>query len=228
MPADEPSERDRFGNTYIVELLMKQLMLLKQDMALQTASFKNHVRNSQILAASFLFIITLLINSHNFPIDRDNSIVWVISALLFTTMTFYFVHDILDSVFAVKALEEFISLMERRLNDVTGTKTFLWQSVVADRLWFKSVYLRGILHPILCMEIYEAILILGCGVVFPGYVYYQAWQCSKGEWNITAALFLAMLYSIVSVPVVVYVWIGANRRVRERVRALVAEKWNGH
>ena len=78
----------------------------------------------------------------------------------------------------------------------------------------------------MCMGIYEGMLILGFGTLFPSYVYYQAWQLSTGEWSFAMVLLLAELYSIVSVPVAVYVWIGANARVRERVRTLVAEKWN--
>lgn len=92
-----------------VDLLFQYYQILKQDLLLQTGSFKNHVRNSQIIGSALIAILSFLISSNNYTVTSDNVFLWLVVTGTFTTVTYYLIYDVLEAVFAVRALEECLS-----------------------------------------------------------------------------------------------------------------------
>jgi hypothetical protein len=209
----------------IVQLLVQHYQLLKQDMLAQMGSVKNHVRNSQILGTAFIAILSFLLANKDYSIGENNKHLWIVIMATITTVAYYLIYDILESLFALKALEAYLSFLEDRVNTITGSRTLMWQSNIAECLWPLSSSIKSIMPPTFWLGFYEAILMLGTTVILPIYVYSQIWIISKDEMLLNTALAGLVAYSIISAAVTVYVWDGVNRRFRNEVRHLINKKW---
>jgi hypothetical protein len=208
-----------------VSLLFRYYEILKQDLLLQTGSFKNHVRNSQIIGGALIAIITFLANGHIYGVTQDNVLIWIVVTVTFTTVTYYLVFDVLEAIFAVRALEECLSFLEDRLNGILGTNRLVWQSGVAQDLWPSSAQNLGFIPPMRGLEVYETILVLGATVFLPGWVYYQAWNVVDNVSPVRPVLLLLEIYSVVSAFVTFNVIRGVNGILRTKVRAMIVSKW---
>ena len=208
-----------------VDLLFRYYQILKQDLLLQTGSFKNHVRNSQIVGTAFLTIMSFLLTNKNYGLTEDNMSLWLVVMAAFTTVTYYLIHDVLEAVFAVRALEECLSFLEDRVNAILGANRLVWQSGVAQKLWPSSPKVIGFFPPLLFLQIYETLLIVGATIVLPGYVYYKAWGVAGDDFLIRSILIGLMLYSIVSAGVIVVVSRSVDNRLRSKVREMINAKW---
>lgn len=209
----------------VVQLLVQHYQLLKQDMLAQMGSVKNHVRNSQILGTAFIAILSFLLANKDYSIAENNKHLWIVIMATITTVAYYLIYDILESLFALKALEAYLSFLEDRINAITGSRTMMWQSNIAENLWPLSSSIKSIMPPTFWLGFYEAILMLGTTVILPIYVYSQIWIISKNEMLLNTALAGLVAYSIISAAVTVYVWDGVNRRFRNEVRHLINKKW---
>jgi hypothetical protein len=214
-PATDP------GN---VDLLFQYYQILKQDLLLQTGSFKNHVRNSQIIGSALIAILSFLISSNNYTVTSDNVFLWLVVTGTFTTVTYYLIYDVLEAVFAVRALEECLSFLEDRVNATLGANRLIWQSGVAQNLWPTSTDI-GFLAPMRCLEFYETILILGATVFLPSYIYYKAWNAVGDGSAVRHVLVGLELYSLLSAVVTIFVLRGVNGLLRAKVREMILKKW---
>jgi hypothetical protein len=208
-----------------VDLLFRYYQILKQDLLLQTGSFKNHVRNSQIVGTAFLTIMSFLLTNKNYGLTEDNIGLWLVVTATFTTVTYYLIHDVLEAIFAIRALEECLSFLEERVNAILGVNRLIWQSGVAQKLWPSSPRIIGFLPPMFFLQIYEALLIAGTTIALPGYVYYKAWSVSGGGVGIRVLLVGLALYSVVSATVTILVVHSVNNRLRSKVREMISQRW---
>src|ERR1700693_2337848 len=154
MQTDTPTDQLHQAPRELAELLFRYYQILKQDMLMQMGSFKNHVRNGQIIGTILITTSSFLLGSKNFSISNDNKYIWVIVALAATTITYYLIYDILEANFAVKALEEYLSFLEMEVNKVLGANTLIWQSCVVEKLWPMSKDGDRIISPIKCLAFY--------------------------------------------------------------------------
>jgi hypothetical protein len=208
-----------------VDLLFRYYQVLKQDLLLQMGSFKNHVRNSQIVGTAFLTIMSFLLTNKNYALSEDNVGLWLVVMATFTTVTYYLIHDVLEAVFAVRALEECLSFLEDRVNAILGANRLVWQSGVAQKLWPSSTKVIGFFPPMLFLQIYETLLIAGATIILPGFVYYKAWGVSGSGFGIRALLIGLALYSVISAGITVSVLHSVNNRLRSKVRDMINAKW---
>jgi hypothetical protein len=223
-PHPIPERAEHLNDPNNVDLLFRYYQLLKQDLLLQTGSFKNHVRNSQIIGGALIAILAFLINSKAYPVAKDTVFVWLVATATFTTVTYYLIYDVLEAVFAVRALEECLSFLEDRVNAILGANRFVWQSGVAQRLWPSAPDI-GFVPPMKCLEIYETVLIVGATVILPTYVYWKVWVILEEGSMVRHILVGLEFYSILSAAVTVSVLRGINGRLRNKVREMVARKW---
>jgi len=219
-----PEQKPSLTDSNNVDLLFRYYQILKQDLLLQTGSFKNHVRNSQIIGSALIAILTFLVSSNNYTVQQNNIFLWLVVTATFTTVTYYLIHDVLEAVFAVRALEECLSFLEDRVNAILGANRLIWQSGVAQNLWPASKDI-GFLPPMRCLEFYETVLILGATILLPSYVYYKAWTVVQEGSLIRHVLVGLELYSIISAVVTISVLRGVNGSLRSRVREMVVRKW---
>src|ERR1700760_1549236 len=84
-----------------VDLLFRYYQVLKQDLLMQMSSFKNHVRNSQIVGGGLLSLLSFLLANKNYALSNDNIWLWIIVMVSLTTVTYYLVHDVLEAIFAI-------------------------------------------------------------------------------------------------------------------------------
>lgn len=213
----------------LVDLLMRQYQVLKQDMLFQMSSYKNHVRNSQIVGTILIAMGSFISTTGNYSISDNNKYIWIGGVATITTISYYLIHDVLESVFAVKALEEYLSFLEAQINRVTAKNALLWQSSVADQLWPMSASIKNIKPPIKFLELYQSILILGITVLFPIYVYYKIVAATQLKIIATTQLDWVLIFWLVALAVyLIYsayaarrVWKDVNAKLREEVRQLI-------
>lgn len=227
MCTDKNSDTGGFSKKDIVYVLMQKYYILKSDMVMQASSFKNHVRNSQIIAGGALSITLAMFTSSNTPfaLSEQTKFFWVPLAFLFTTVAYYFVYDTLESSFSVQSLAERIVSIENRINEIVGTPLLIWESVIAKQLWTPLIPLKGVLHPIVIMTAYEMLLIFLLATGSPLFIYYMAWNLPNNGCLFQAILILLGLYSIVSAVLAIYVWIGTNKKLRRELRTVIDGAW---
>lgn len=207
----------------IVDLLMRQYQVLKQDMLFQMASYKNHVRNSQIVGTILIAMGSFISSTGNYSISDNNKYVWIGVVATITTISYYLIHDVLESVFAVKALEEYLSFLEAQINRLTAQNALLWQSSVADQLWPLSESIKNIKPPIKFLELYQSIMIIGITVLFPIYVYYKIIATTHLDRVLIFWLVALAIYLIYSAYAARRVWKDVNAKLREEVRKLIRQ-----
>lgn len=93
-----------------VDLLFRYYGIIKQDLLVQTGYVKNHVCNSQIIGGSLVAGLAFLTGYNNFQalnseILHNNIFIWLVGLATFTTLIYYLTYDVLEAVFAVRALE---------------------------------------------------------------------------------------------------------------------------
>jgi hypothetical protein len=187
---------------------------------MQAASFKNHVRNAQILLTGLVAAISFLWTTNRLQFDDQSKYIWMGFAIFLTTVTFYFVHDTLEANFAVQALSERIATIEDQINRLLDTKVLIWESVVAKKFWTPLRPAKGILHPIPIMMFYEVLMIIMI-IGFTLFVYVRIWMLPTSGTCLKIGLALSALYSAGSLLLSIYVWRGINRTLRKEVRKLI-------
>jgi hypothetical protein len=214
MPAIEPDSTD---------LLFRYYQVLKQDQLFHISGFKNRVRNSQIIGTVLVGIFTFLLNSPRYSLSEDNIAIWIAVTAGVTTVTYFLIHDVLEAVFAVKALDVYLSFLEEQVADL-GVKGLFWQSSVAQELWPTSCRKIGFPPPEICLGSYAILLIFGATIIFPGFVYYEAWRVSDRTIGLEAGLVVLSLYSLVSAAVTVWVSWSVNNQLGRKVRMIIDAK----
>jgi hypothetical protein len=209
-----------------IDIFLRQYEILKQDMLQQMGAVKNHVRNSQIIGGALLAILSSLLTTKSYSISQDNVYLWILLMFGLTTISYYLIYDVLESVFAVKSLEAYLSSLESRINTKFGENAFIWQSKIADRLWPLTDSIKDVLPPLQYLSFYELILMVSATVVLPIYVYIAAWRTSQSSDFLLGVLIFSALYSIISAFVTIRVWLGVNQRLRARVREMVDSQWD--
>jgi hypothetical protein len=208
-----------------VGLLFQYYQVLKQDLVLHANGFKNHVRNSQIAITALLSILTLMTGSESFPITSRNELLWVGVMFAVTTMSYYLTYDVLEAVFAMRALEEFLSFLEDRMNKMLGESKLIWQSGIAERLWPTTRKKLGFTPPMRGVEVYGGLLVGGATMLLPGYVYFQVW-CLHDTPIFTRILIVGLsIYSVGSAVFIFYTSRAVNDRVRVKVRLMIGERF---
>ena len=61
-----------------LNLLFDYYKQLKNDLLLQSGAVKNHVRNSQFIAASLIAILSVLAKTQLFAIDGNTAWIWLV------------------------------------------------------------------------------------------------------------------------------------------------------
>jgi len=159
----------------------------------------------------------------NYSIVDANKYIWIGVVATITTVSYYLIHDVLESVFAVKALEEYLSFLEVRINKLTFQNSFLWQSSVADQLWPLSKSIKNIKSPIKFLELYQSIVILGITVLFPLYIYYKIIVTTQLDRALIFWLSALALYIMYSAYAANRVWKDVNTKLRKEVRKLIRQ-----
>jgi hypothetical protein len=222
-PAPEPSKSMAELNT--VDLLFRYYQVLKQDLLLQTGSFKNHVRNSQIFGGAFIATMSLLVTKGQLAVSDSNVLLWILGMFTFITVTYYLIYDVLEATFAVRALEECLSFLEERLNLLLGANRLIWQTGVAQKLWPISWKELGFIPPMWGLQFYDGLLIAGATLFLPGLVIYQAWDISEKLVSTRSLLVLLMIYAAASAFFMIWTLREVNGRLRSKVRNMINEKW---
>jgi hypothetical protein len=206
-----------------VDLLMKEYAILKTDQNMQAQSFKNHVRNAQILLTIIAGLLAVALSNRGLnSIDLfEFEVGAVIFSFVLTTVTYFLVHDTLEANFAVQALAERIVSIEERVNTLLHRRALIWESIIANQLW-TPLRAQGVLHPIRVMYFYEAALILAV-TCFTLCVYYWAWHLPNTSVSGKAVLAVLSAFSVGSLIVAVYVWYGINHHLRKEVRRLIED-----
>lgn len=224
MPHEQKHHNEKRPDT--LDLLFRYYQTLKQDLLLQTGGFKNHVRNSQIAVTAVLTLLGFMATSTSFSISDQSKWGWVGVGFAVTTIIYYLIYDVLEAVFAIRALEECLSFLEIRMNRFLGANRLIWQSAVAENLWPSTTKKLGFLPPIRCLEFYEMLLVSGATLLLPGYIYYQVWLLSADNCSLRFILFGLALYSAASAGWTVYMSHIVNEKVRSRVHLMLTERWN--
>jgi hypothetical protein len=212
--APEPSSAD---------LTLRYYQVLKQDQLLHVGGFKNRVRNGQIIGTAFVGLLGFLLQSNSYAPRVDNVHLWIGAAVAITTVTYFLIHDVLESIFAVRALDEYLSYLEERAKAL-GINGLFWQSGIADKLWPTSWKRTGFPPPELCLAAYALCLVVSVTIALPAYVYSEAWRLLQNQRGIAAILIALSLYSVVSFVVIIWVSMALNGRFRSKVRILIEEK----
>jgi len=205
----------------LADLLMKQYQALKQDMVFQMGSYKNHVRNNQIIGAAIAAAGSALISSGNFEITDANKYLWLLGVFFIATVSFYMIHDVFESVFAVKALEQYLAYLEDKINEITGCRALLWQSYVASQLWPLSKSIKDIKPPVHSLEFYQILLILCMTIFFPAWTYYKIIRVAQMDIRLAALLLALGIFLIMSIFRTLRVWRDTNFKLHSKVKTII-------
>jgi hypothetical protein len=213
-----------------IDLLFRYYQIIKQDLLTQTGYVKNHVRNSQIIGGALVAGLTFLSGYNNFqslnsPILPNNIFIWLVGLVTFTTVIYYLAYDVLEAVFAVRALETCLVFLEDRLNSNLGANRLVWQSGVAKNLWPIPAKEIGVAVPMLGLSFYGGLLVLGATFVLPSFIYYKIWLLPTTEDYLKAILCALECYSIGSVVAILLISRSINETFPGKVRKMVAKKW---
>jgi hypothetical protein len=207
-----------------VDLTLRYYHLLKQDQLLHISGLKNRVRNGQIIGTAVAGLLAFLLRSPGYSPNLHNILLWTGVTFGVMTVTYFLIHDVLESVFAARALDEYLSHLEERAKSL-GINGLFWQSGIAQQLWPTSFGRIGFLPPEWCLIAYTLILIAMVTMVLPGYVCYQIWIVSQNQRGTALAILIGLsLYAVVSTAVMIWVSWGVNSRLRNKVRGLIDEK----
>jgi hypothetical protein len=207
------------------DLTLRYYQVLKQDQLLHINGFKNRVRYGQIIGTALAGLLASFLHSSEYSLKVDTVHLWIWVTVAITTATYFLIHDVLESVFAVKALDEYLSYLEERA-EILGINGLFWQSGVAQNLWPTSFNRIGFPPPERCLGAYALCLIIGVTIVLPYYVYSEAWHISQdqNQQGIATTVVGVSLYAVVSFAVIIWVSIGVNGRLRSKVRHLIDER----
>ena len=206
------------------DVLFRYYSLLKTDLLAQSGGFKNHVRNAQIVLTVLLTGLTLVIKQTDLALSNDNKFVWLFVMFFVTTLIYYLVFDVLESAFAMRALEECLSILERRMNWLLGRETLNWQSRVANLLWPATIKTLKRISPLRYLKWYEIFLALVPAMLLPGYVYYIVWsQYSQDSLLVKSIVAILIMYTLVSAMLTMYVSREIDIRVRKTVNELISK-----
>jgi hypothetical protein len=164
-------------------------------------------------------------SSANFTISDDNKFLWIGIMFAVTTMTYYLSYDVLEAIFAMRALEEFLSFLEYRMNRMLGESKLIWQSGIAEQLWPTTRKKLGFTPPMRCLEGYGSLLVGGATLGLPGYVYIRIWFMSGTSLWTQIVILVFSLYSVGSAIWIIHMSRLVNDRVRVKVRLLIDERF---
>jgi len=225
MRDEELREIDWSSKKDLTDLLMREYTQFRQEINLHIGYMKNHVRNSQIFITSALTIVYYLSTTKDYALSEQNQYLWIAISLTTTTITYYLLYDIIESFFSVQVLSELTSSIESQINSIIGTKVIIYESSIAQKLWPHVMPFNGVLQPNWVMGFYPSISIFAITIVFPLFIYYSIWKMTNSGWVLPSILLLCGLYSVISILVASYVYIGTLRRLRHPVRHLIDEAW---
>lgn len=224
MDADENNPAP-VSRTEQIDLLMKMHAALRGDILLQIGSLKNHVRNSQIILAVFGSAALGLMKSSTFALANDTKYYWIFFMVLVTTVTYYLLYDVFDSVFSINVVAELLAALERRVNKMAKADILMWDRIT-ESLYGSAHPFGGVLQPLWMVSIYQIIGLFMITIFLPLFVYYQAWMKSDGGICISFWVVLCSLYSIGSALIAVYAGLGVMVRLRGRARETIEKNWN--
>jgi hypothetical protein len=204
-----------------IDIRMKKYAILKSDQNMQATGFKNHVRNSQVVALVMIGLFGLMLKGNGFAVNDNTEPAWIFVALMISFIAFYLFHDTLESSFSVQALAERIASLEREINALCRHDVLIWESKIAPKLWNPIHVAKGIWHPIYCMMAYEIVLMIGVAIGLPGFVFYQVWILPKSTIYTKAILIVLSAVVLGSAWLAGYIWFGVNKRLRLHVAALI-------
>jgi hypothetical protein len=172
----QPTHHDHesFGPKETAELLEKHYSSLRQESLLQIQSIKNHVKNSQLLISAIISVTVFLGGSPNYNLREDTAWLWVIFMLVATTLTYYLLYAIIEAIFGMHSLGEYLACLERRINEIAGKKIMFWEEL-CEEMWSGPARLKGVVHTLWVMNLYSGLAIFAISVVLPFYIYYRLW-----------------------------------------------------
>jgi hypothetical protein len=104
----------------IIDLLEKEYSILRNETLLDVQSVRNHVRNSQVLITTMVSVAVFVLNTPNYGLKTETATLWLLFMLFATTVTYYLLYAILESIHAMNVLGEYLASIEKRVN-------FLWE-----------------------------------------------------------------------------------------------------
>jgi hypothetical protein len=218
-----PENAESKADQQSLDLLFRYYNLLRQDLLTQASGVKNHFRNSQAIAGMYLAAISVLVNVKTYSVSNETLYLWLFGIWAITTIIYYLIYDIIESLFAVRALEQYLSFLEQRINSMIGFDRLTWQSTIAARLWSSSPRQIGFVPPMYGLTFYEIGLMFGATLAVPGYVYYLAWVVS-GHNTLARLLLIALaLYSVISAIAILRSFWNVNNRLRGKVIRMIDE-----
>lgn len=213
--APEPSSAD---------LILRYYQILKGDQLLHINAFKNRVRYGQIIGTAVVGILAFFLKEPASSVNLSNLPLWLGIIFAVMTVTYFLIHDVLESVFAVRALDEYLSYLEERV-ETLGFNGLFWQTRVAQKLWPTSRKSVGFPTPEKCLGFYALILIGIVTIGIPGYVCYEAQSVLQNKGEVAAAIIIfLLLYALISLIWIFWVSWGLNTRLRSKVRSLIEEE----
>jgi hypothetical protein len=208
-----------------ISLLEKSYSALRQEILLQIGSIKNHIKNSQLLITGMISVVIFLLNTEAYHLKESTAYLWVSLMLLATTITYYLLYAIVESIYTMNALGEYLSSVESRMNKKLGQKIAIWESDVVPQLMGSIRPFKGVLQPLWMMNLYPPIVIFFVTVAAPFYVYFWKIWTWWYNWPDRAALLVCGLYSLISFVLAVQVIIGTYIRLRPEARQYIERAW---
>lgn len=201
-----------------VEILFGKYSLLKQEIHLQIAYLKNHVRNFQFIFVPALTAAAYLIAGGSvFKPDENNRAVWLLFGIALVTGTCYLIYDVLDASFQIFMIAERLSTLEIEINTIARRRLLLWESEFSERFNIMKPF-PGVWNPLSCVRFYIGILLFGLLIVVPVWESIILWNAGSNSLLFRIAIMLFLAYSVVSICFLFYVGYGVRRRARESAR----------
>lgn len=204
-----------------IDLLMKEYAILKSDQNMQAQSFKNHVRNAQILLAIIAGLVSVLLSTAKVDFTDNFKWEWVGFSFVLTIVTYFLVYDTLEANFAVQALAERIASIEERVNQLLHRRALVWESTIAKKLW-TPWHINWIIHPIPLLLLHQGTFIVLMATFTIG-VYVWAWRLPTTTCPTKILLALLIAISVSSFLFAIYAWFAINHFLRREVRRLINE-----
>lgn len=211
----------------VANLFLQTYQILKQEILLQITSIKTHVRYSQAVVTALISVVSFLYvnNDYSLAISDETATLWILLLLAATTVICYLLYAILEAIFAMHALGEYLSSVENRLNRVAGRKIIVWESEVVGKLYNGLFPFRNVPLPLSLMNIYVWLAVFALVVCFPLYVYFVIFTLPSSSFMGRTVVVLSALYSVFSFFLATYAFYGSYFLMRGHVRTIVDDAW---
>jgi hypothetical protein len=206
-----------------IDILLKKYGMLKAEIHLQISSFKNHVRNVQIILTLLLSGTLYVVVDPKFKFADDTALVWLAGTFGLISLVCYLVYDNADPLYQISVISERLKTLEEEINRLAGKSVLIWETQLSERFNDRPKPLPGVLHPIWLLQLYVTFLIAFVIIIIPCAICVSLWASPLTTYVGWKHAFIVVNfgYAIGSAGVLIWAARGLTMKLRREARKVI-------